>query len=143
MPNTFDHCELSTDDVTKAQKFYKGLFDWKFQSMMDGAYQMIETGKGMGGGGLQKKPMPEQPNAWMPYVTVADVKKTIAKAKKLGALAVPLEFQAIGDMGAIGIFIDPTGAALGVWAPAAKTPARKAAKKGAKKAAKKAKKRGR
>jgi predicted enzyme related to lactoylglutathione lyase len=134
MPNAFAHIELNTDDVAKAQKFYKGLFDWKFRPMMQGAYTGIEVGKGTGGG-MQKKQMPEAPTSWLPYVEVADVKKTIAKAKKLGALAVPLEFMPIGDMGAIGIFVDPSGAALGVWAPA-KKPAKKAAKK-AKKAARK------
>jgi predicted enzyme related to lactoylglutathione lyase len=101
---------------------------------MDGAYTGIDVGKGTGGG-MQKKPNPAGPTDWMPYVEVADVKKTIAKAKKLGALSVPVEFMPIGDMGAIGVFIDPTGAALGVWAPA-KKPAKKAAKK-AKKSARK------
>jgi hypothetical protein len=33
----------------------------------------------------------------------------------------------IGDMGAIGIFVDPTGATIGVWAPG-KKPAKKAKK---------------
>ena len=133
MPNAFAHIELNTDDVAKAQKFYKKLFDWQFKPMMDGAYVGIDVGKGTGGG-MQKKPMPEVPNHWLPYVEVADVKKTIAKAKKLGAMAVPLEFMPIGDMGAIGVFVDPSGAPIGVWAPA-KKPAKKAKK--AKKAAKK------
>jgi predicted enzyme related to lactoylglutathione lyase len=137
MPNAFAHVELNTDDLAKAQKFYKSLFDWKIRPMMEG-YLGIDVGKGTGGG-MQKKPMPEAPTSWLPYVEVSDVKKTIAKAKKLGALAVPLEFMAIGDMGAIGVFVDPSGAALGVWAPGKKT-ARKAAKK-AKKAKKTAKKR--
>ena len=60
-----------------------------------------------------------------------DVKKTIAKAKKAGANIV-LDFMPIGDMGAIGVFVDPGGASLGVWAAAKKAP--KKAKKAAKKA---------
>ncbi len=41
-------------------------------------YTMIDVGGGVGGG-LQKKPMPEQPTAWLPYVEVDDVKATMAK----------------------------------------------------------------
>jgi hypothetical protein len=41
----------------------------------------------------------------------------------------------IGDMGSIGVFVDPSGAPIGVWAPA-----KKIKKKTAKKAAQKAKK---
>jgi predicted enzyme related to lactoylglutathione lyase len=63
-------------------------------------------------------------------VEVDDVKKTVAKARKLGA-NVQVEYMAIGDMGAIGVFIDPSGAAIGVW-EATKKPAKKAKKNGKK-----------
>jgi hypothetical protein len=131
MPNPFVHVELNTDDVAKAKKFYKALFDWKL-GPMGPDYTGIDVGKGTGGG-MQKKPMPEAPTQWLPYVDVADVKKTIAKAKKLGA-TIHVEYMEIGTMGAIGIFSDPSGAAIGVWA-AAKPP--KAAKKPAAKKTKK------
>jgi predicted enzyme related to lactoylglutathione lyase len=134
MPNPFVHIELNTDDVGAAKKFYKGLFKWKIAAMAPG-YLGIDVGKGTGGG-MQKKPMPEAPTSWLPYVEVDDVKKTIAKAKKLGA-KIMVEYMAIGDMGAIGVFVDPSGAGLGVW-ELAKKPAKKTAKKAAKKAKKKA-----
>jgi hypothetical protein len=70
---------------------------------------------------------------------VASVKKTMAKAEKLGAKAV-LAFQEIGPMGAIGIFMDPQGAAIGIWEkgkPVAKVAKTKAAKTTKKKPAKK------
>jgi predicted enzyme related to lactoylglutathione lyase len=140
MANAFVHCELSTDDVARAKKFYKSLFDWKISDMPAMNYTMVDVGKKDSGGGITAKMMPNQPTAWLPYVEVASVKKTIEKAKKGGANIV-LPFQAIGDMGAIGVFIDPTGAALGVWEKG--KPAPKAAKKAAKKPAKKAAKKGR
>jgi predicted enzyme related to lactoylglutathione lyase len=127
MPNTFVHTELNTDDTSKAKKFYKGIFDWKLEDMKMGpgqVYTMIRSGKG-GIGGLQKKPMAEAPTMWLSYVQVDDVSKTLAKAKKLGANVV-VEKMEIPGMGFMGIFIDPTGAALGVWEPAKKRPARRA-----------------
>jgi predicted enzyme related to lactoylglutathione lyase len=132
MPNPFCHVELSTDDVAASKKFYKSLFDWKVDSLGKemGGYTMIDVGKGVGGGMMQKM-MPEQPTAWLPYVEVDDVKKTLAKARKLGA-QVKVDYMAIpGGMGAFGVFVDPSGAGLGVWEAAKKKA--KAKKKSTKK----------
>ena len=114
--NAFVHCELSADDVGAAKKFYKKLFDWKLSDMGPemGNYTLIDVGKKTSGGGMTKKMMPGQPTAWLSYVVVDSVRKTMAKAEKAGAKAV-VPFQEIGGMGAIGIFVDPQGAALGVW----------------------------
>jgi predicted enzyme related to lactoylglutathione lyase len=129
MGNPFCHVELSTDDVLKAKKFYKGLFDWKFEAFGPD-YTMIKLGKGTAGG-MMPKQMPGQPTMWLPYVEVKDVRKTIAKAKKLGA-DVKVDYMEIaGGMGSFGVFVDPTGAGIGVYAQAKKAP----------KKAKKAKKR--
>ncbi|HEY5147215.1 MAG TPA: hypothetical protein VII82_10630, partial [Polyangiaceae bacterium] len=76
------------------------------------------------------KPMPDAPTTWLPYVQVVDVKKALAKAEKGGA-TIALPTTDIGKNGTIGIFVDPTGAMLGVWSKA--KPAKKTAKKAAKK----------
>ena len=147
MPNPFAHVELNTDDVKKAKKFYQAVFAWKLSDVPNMGYTMIDVGGGAGGG-MQKKQMAEAPTAWLPYVQVDDVKATMAKAIKAGAKPA-LEYQEIGEMGAIGIFIDPAGATLGVWAskaaadappPPAKKAATKKAPAPAKAAAKPAKK---
>jgi predicted enzyme related to lactoylglutathione lyase len=138
MPNPFAHVELNTDDVAKAKKFYKGLFQWKL-GPMGPDYTMIDVGKGGTGGGMQKSPMPGAPPMWLPYVMVDDIGRTIAKARKLGA-TIQVEHLDIGEMGAIGVFTDPSGATLGVWAMAAPK-AKKATKPAVKKEAKKKSKR--
>jgi len=135
MGNPFVHFELNTDDVAAAKKFYGKIFDWTFEDMPAMGYTMLKTGPDSGGG-IQKKPMPEAPTQWLCYVEVDSVKATIAKAKKAGAQVV-LDYQSIGAMGAIGIFVDPSGAGLGVWekakaaAPAKAAPKKAAAKKAA------------
>ena len=140
MANPFAHIELTTTDLGAAKKFYTKLFDWKLTDMpMDAGavYTMIAPGKGPGGG-MQAQPMPNAPVTWLPYVEVDNVEKMLAKAEKAGA-KVALPLTDIGEMGSIGIFIDPAGAMLGLWAPG--KPAKKAGKKKAakKKAAKKKK----
>jgi uncharacterized protein len=134
--NAFVHCELSADDVGAAKKFYKKLFDWKLNDLgaAMGNYTLIDVGSKTSGGGMTAKMMPNQPTAWLNYVEVASVKKTMAKAEKAGA-KVMVAYQEIGEMGAIGVFVDPQGAALGVWELAKKKPAKK--KAGKKKAKKK------
>ena len=131
MPNPFAHIELTTDDLKAAQKFYGKVFAWNLKDMPGMPYTMIDVGGGTGGG-MQLKPMPEAPTGWMPYVQVDDVKATVAKAVKAGATAM-LPFQEIGEMGSIGVFADPSGAVIGVWAakeaPAVAAPAKKAAAK--------------
>jgi uncharacterized protein len=152
MPNPFAHIELTTDNLKAAQKFYGKVFAWSLRDMPGMNYTMIDVGGGPGvGGGMQAKPMPEAPTGWMPYVQVDDVKATVAKAVKAGATAM-LPFQEIGEMGSIGVFADPNGAVIGVWAekagaaptvaaaPAKKAAAKKAPAKTAKKAAAPAKK---
>lgn len=145
MPNQFAHIELTTSDLKAAQKFYSKIFAWKLNEMPGMNYTMIDVGNGAGGsgagGGMQAKPMPEAPTGWMPYVQVDDVKATVAKAAKAGA-TVMLPYQDIGEMGAIGIFADPQGCAIGVWEAKAGAvpppPAADAKPANAKKAAKKA-----
>ena len=133
MANPFAHIELTTSNLAAAKKFYKKLFDWKLPDMPmgegAGVYTMIAPGKGPGGG-MQAQPMPEAPVAWLPYVEVDDVKKSLAKAEKGGAKVI-LPLMDIGKNGIIGVFLDPNGAALGVWSKA--KPAKKTAKKGKKK----------
>jgi predicted enzyme related to lactoylglutathione lyase len=136
MANAFCHIELNTDDLAKAKKFYKSVFDWKLADAKGMPYTMIEVGKGTGGG-MQKK-MDHAPTSWIPYVEVDSVEKSLAKAAKAGANVV-VPFTPIGPMGAIGVFVDPAGATLGVWEAAKKkAPAKKrAAAKKAKTAGKK------
>lgn len=129
MANPFAHIELSTDDIDAAKKFYKSLFGWKLKDMKGMNYTLIDVGKGTGGG-MMKKEKPETPTMWLPYIQVDSVKKVVAKAQKAGATAM-VEYMSIGEMGAIGVVLDPAGAAFGVWEMG--KPAPKRAKKAAKK----------
>jgi uncharacterized protein len=117
MPNAFAHIELNTPNVAKSRAFYAKLFKWKIAPYPEmPTYMGIDTGSKETGGGISQKEMPEAPTAWLPYVEVASVKKSLAKAKKLGARIV-VDYQSLGEIGAIGIFVDPAGAGLGVWEP--------------------------
>ena len=89
---------------------------------------------------MLKHPMPGAPNAWLQYVGVASVKKTMAKAAKLGGKVI-VEFMPVPGHGALGIFADPTGATCAVWEPSPKAAAQSSRKSARKSTAKKPAKR--
>jgi uncharacterized protein len=118
MSNAFVHVELATTDLNKAKTFYTSLFDWQLEDMPVGGgetYTMIRVGDGTGGG-MMKHPMPGAASAWLPYVLVADIKATTAKAKALGA-TIKRDVTEVPDAGYLSIVADPTGATLGMWQP--------------------------
>jgi uncharacterized protein len=135
----FCFVELNCSNPEASKKFYKSMFGWSYDKIAMGpmTYNMVKDAE-CPGIGVGPKPMAEVPDHWLGYVEVPSVKRAIAKAAKLGA-DVKLAYQPLPNMGAIGVFLDPTGAAIGVWEPekAPKKAAKKAAKKPAKKAARK------
>ena len=117
MANPFVHVELNTTDVPKAKSFYAQLFGWKLEDVpMEGfTYTMIHVGEGTGGG-LMQHPMPGAPSLWLPYVLVDDIEAATKKAQALGATLIKGVTEVMG-MGWLSIFVDPTGATLGLWKP--------------------------
>src|SRR5262249_40247074 len=115
MANSFVHVELDTTDVDKAKAFYGKLFDWTLEDVpMDrGVYMMIKVGKGTGGR-MMKHPMPGAPSLWLPYVEVDDIAAATQKAKSLGANIIK-DVTEVKGAGWLSIFLDPTGAAIGMW----------------------------
>src|SRR5213075_3195703 len=71
MGNPFVHLDLATDDPAAAKKFYKTVFDWKFNDFPEMKWTGIDVGQGVGGG-IAGKTMPTQPTAWSAYVDVTD-----------------------------------------------------------------------
>jgi hypothetical protein len=132
MKTKCEHIELSTDDPARARDFYSKLFGWKIDGTPmpggGGEYLMFRTDNG--GGGITAKMMPQQPTAWLPYITVDSVQRTLDAATSMGASTV-VPHTPVGDMGAIAVLMDPTGAAVGIWESAkpaapAKAPAKTA-----------------
>jgi len=138
--NNFCHVELNTTDVSKAEGFYSQLFDWKIASTRAWNTWASAPARRKAGAASRRSRCRKRRTSWLPYVQVKDVKATIAQAQQLGAQIV-VPFMEIPDNGAIGVFIDPTGAGLGVYQPAPKAAASKKKPAPKKKVAAKKKKR--
>ena len=80
--NTVCHIEWEVTDLARAQAFYQGMFDWKFQQFGD---EMVVFGSGETHiGGLMKSENPTPGNSPSVWIEVDDVEAFCAKAASLG-----------------------------------------------------------
>jgi len=104
--------DLLTEDVPKAQRFYKELFGWRFTGQPTD-YVMIYSGdKAIGGIVPYESKDPKVPESmWIPYLSVEDVNAAdkIAKARGGEILDGPFDVKGRGRMAVIR---DPEGAKL-------------------------------
>jgi predicted enzyme related to lactoylglutathione lyase len=109
--------DLSTSDTDRAQKFYSGLFGWKFEKSENdnSGYFHIKNGKDFIGGLPPSKYLqPGVPPHWLSYFLVDDVDATANKAKEMGAklLMPPMTMEGVGRMS---IIADPQGAVFAIF----------------------------
>jgi uncharacterized protein len=105
--------ELPADDLARAKKFYKKLFDWEFEKVPKWDYWMITTGgKDALYGGLTKREKTRK--AVLNYIDVESVEKCSVKIEKAGGkILVPK--MPVKGWGYYAIFKDPENNILGIW----------------------------
>jgi hypothetical protein len=107
--------ELLCPDVARARSFYGELCGWTFTEMQtgDGRGYVVALRDGVRVGGFRPVASAAVLAAWLPYVSVADVDATIARAVEHGGRAV-MPAQSVPGVGRIGVIGDPTGGSLGL-----------------------------
>lgn len=121
---TFVWYDLMTTDVEAAQTFYTGLIGWGTQAW-DGPmpYSMWTVGEAPIGGIMD---LPEEarkagaPPHWLAYVGTSDVEATLTQVGKLGG-QVLVPTTEVPNAGKFGVFADPAGGVMGVFAAADST----------------------
>jgi len=117
--NNFGWPNLASTDDAAAATFYGRIFgwDWDVMPLMEG---MVHRNAHLGGlqiAGLDATmPGLDMPTAWTNFVYVADIEKTVATARQLGATIVADVMDVMGE-GHMAVVLDPTGAAFGLWQP--------------------------
>ena len=118
-PGTPSWVDLASPDLEASKRFYTGLFGWQAQTDPNpeaGGYTMFTLrGKNVAGGGPTR---PGQPPAWSTYITVEDADATAAKVEAAGGTTLMAPFDVL-EVGRMGVFLDPEGAAISVWQPRA------------------------
>lgn len=115
-PGAFSWVDLSTSDAAGAKSFYGDLLGWEFEDNEIPGGAIYSMCKLDGADVCAIAEQAEVPPHWNSYVTVTDADETIAKARDLGAEVIEEAFDVM-EVGRMGVFSDPTGAALCVWQP--------------------------
>lgn len=115
LPGKFVWADLVTDDATAADRFYSGMFGWKFSG--EPSYR-IASHRGRPVAGIQQRtPPPDQAAAsgalWIGYVSVADVKAAGERVAAEGGKQLVAPAHLVGR-GVQAVFADPDGAIFGV-----------------------------
>jgi len=118
--------ELVTPDLAASERFYGGLFGWRFQDLDAGSTRYATASlDGHPVGGLVQRDRRAgghgQP-AWLTFVAVRDVDAARATAVRHGA-TVLLEPRDVPDRGREAVFADPQGAVFAVLASSSGDPA--------------------
>jgi hypothetical protein len=114
-PGTPSWVDLGTPDLAASISFYSELFGWKSEDMGEamGHYTMMNQ-DGKPAAAISPLMSPQQPTAWSTYISTANAEETAKKVTAAGGqvLAPPMK---VADSGTMAFFMDPTGAAFGVW----------------------------
>jgi len=118
----FNWVDLMSSDVAAAKTFYAGLFGWEAEDRPidgGGVYTMFNlNGKNVAGMGALNADMQAQgvPSHWASYVKHSDVDGVAARAAEAGGTII-LPPMDVMEEGRMTMFIDPSGATVGVWQP--------------------------
>ncbi|MDA8262221.1 MAG: VOC family protein [Actinomycetota bacterium] len=110
--------DLYTKDVAKARAFYSAVLGWKAgeQAEQFGGYFMFLCDGVPVAGCMSKNSADHTPDAWTIYLATANAEESLGRGASHGATVV-VPAMAVGDLGTMGMMVDPSGAAVGVWAP--------------------------
>jgi len=113
---TIVHFDVASEDPERAKKFYAALFGWKFQSVPEFQYNLIETTNTDGSpgvrGGLGKRMDPSQ--RITNYFGVKSIDAAMGQVKNLGGKIISPKMPVPG-MGYLVNCIDTEGNVFGLW----------------------------
>ncbi|MFD0776533.1 VOC family protein, partial [Streptomonospora algeriensis] len=106
--------ELSVPDLGRARAFYGGLFGWAFDGL---PYALARLGSRRVAGISRHWGTgtdPAEPAVWTVFLATGDLDSTLSAVAKAGGHRCEPR-QDIGDLGAMALARDPTGAEFGLW----------------------------
>jgi len=109
---------LLTEDVGAASQFYSELFGWDIVQSPTGGLMALRDGQPFAGINRIEDRIPgTSESLWLAAITVADPKKSVATAKKLGA-TIRQDVKDLPGWGTYSVLQDPQGAPLMLVKPA-------------------------
>jgi len=116
---TIGWTDLTVDDAESIRDFYSDVAGWNHQAVAMGSYHdynMTAPGSGKPRAGICNKRGANAglPSQWLIYITVADLKSSMARCKELGGQIVSGP-TTVGAMGRVCVIRDPAGAVAGLF----------------------------
>jgi predicted enzyme related to lactoylglutathione lyase len=108
--------DLTTTDLAKSKAFYGALLGWTYAPVegTDGALEIVSGKRGIGT--LRTVDGAIGAHNGVVYIQVTDLPGKMAKATELGGSVIPgFPFDLPGNVGAIGLVVDPAGHPLGLY----------------------------
>ena len=118
-PGSLTWTQLNARDPAVAKQYYPALFGWKVQdhempaAMGGGMHTRFMKADGPAGGMMQMPKDAPAPSHWLPYIAVADVNASAAKAATLGGKSYVPPTD-IPGMGRFAVLADPQGATFAI-----------------------------
>lgn len=110
--------DLVTSDTEKAKAFYTALFGWTYetgdQEKYGGYITAFKDGHMVAGIMAKQADMGGMPDVWSTYLRTDDIKATTAAVAASGG-QVYIEPMDIPEQGAMAMYGDASGAAIGAW----------------------------
>lgn len=113
MPHPVSFFQIQGSDPRALIKFYQKAFGWRGKPAPDGSSMIAPEVGGIPGA---VGPSSDGSAHLAVYITVDDVTKHLARAKRAGARVAMHETRLPADLGSIGGIIDPAGNWVGLWA---------------------------
>lgn len=107
------HVELPATDRAAAGQFYSELFGWQINEHPEMNYTTFQADGGPGGGFVSACEQVKAGDVRV-YVATDDIDGTLADVERLGGKTL-MPKMPIPNVGAIAIFADPTGNAVGLF----------------------------
>ena len=117
---TIGWIDLTVPDANKVRDFYAAVVGWKTSEVPMGNYSdyCMHPGEADPIAGIchAKGANANIPSAWLIYVTVADLKASLAKCKVMGGEAL-IPIRDMGSYGTMAVIRDPAGAVCALIQP--------------------------
>lgn len=108
------HIELVSHDLEGTKNFYSKVFDWQVSDMMPN-YGGWMPAEGELGGGFRVEEKGEDMQKTLIYIQVENIDDTLKTISDNGGQQVMPKTKISDEHGSFALFLDPSGACVGIW----------------------------
>ncbi|MCH7471846.1 VOC family protein [bacterium] len=106
--------EIPAPDMEAAAAFYSNVFGWEITTEEEAGMTFFIDTEGQMGGFSQESPVAAEGGVII-YLAVESIEGALAKVAEAGGATILEKMMLPEDWGAIAIFADPNGNAVGLW----------------------------